>query len=528
MTDGPIAEAWQRVLAVPRPESLRALFAADDRRVASLTREVGDLRLDFSRQLVDDRVIDAVLELFAAVDVPGRIAALFGGEPVNRTENRSVGHVALRRPFGSTSIIGGTDVAGSVHDELSRLRAFTRAVHAGERRSAAHRPFTAIVNIGIGGSDLGPAMAYEALRHRRVAGIRCRFVANVDPADLASNLADLDPETTLFVVSSKTFTTVETMANAAAARRWLGSRVEAADLDRHFVAVTTNAAAAVDFGVSEVFGFWDWVGGRFSLGSAIGLSLMLGVGERAFDELLAGMHTMDEHVRTTAGRANVAVLMAAVGVWNRNMLGLPTKAVLPYAHDLRRFPAYLQQLDMESNGKSVALDGRPVGRATAPVIWGEPGTNAQHAFMQSLHQGTDVVPVDFIGFAESVDAIDDGRQETLFLNMLAQASALAFGRSLDEVRVDDHRAHRVFSGNRPSTTIVARRLEPAVLGQLVALYEHVVAIQGFVWGINSFDQFGVELGKELANELARPAEGRVDDRSGDPATHSMLRWLRRE
>ncbi|MFM9038030.1 MAG: glucose-6-phosphate isomerase [Actinomycetota bacterium] len=522
MGNGATPEAWRLVRSVPRPDSLRRLFSDDPNRAERFTLEVADLRVDVSKQIIDDRVLDSLMNLFASAGVESSIDALFAGDAVNVTEGRAAGHPALRRPIGMPSVIGRADVSNDVHAVLADLRSFAASVISGSTTSVEGRRFETVVNIGIGGSDLGPAMAYEALRGSRGHGLSVRFVANVDPADLAANLTDLDPRTTLFVVSSKTFTTAETMANAVAARRWIESAVAPGDSSRHFVAVTTNETAAREFGVAAVFRFWDWVGGRYSLASAIGLSLMLGVGPRAFDEMLSGMHAIDEHVRTTTGRLNLAVVLAAVGIWNRNVLGHPTKVVLPYSHDLRRFPAYLQQLDMESNGKSASVDGTQVGLATGPVIWGEPGTNAQHAFMQSLHQGTDIVPVDFIGFAEPSDAVDDDRHETLFLNMLAQSRALAFGRTLQEVSDSINAVHRVFPGDRPSTTIVARRLDPSVLGQLIALYEHVVHIQGVVWGINSFDQFGVELGKELARDLATS-----DGRGTDSSTHSLLQWYRR-
>ncbi|MEY3617747.1 MAG: glucose-6-phosphate isomerase, partial [Actinomycetota bacterium] len=427
------------------------------------------------------------------------------------------------------SSVNGVDVTGDVNEVLERMRSFVGDVHSGRRVGSTGRPLTTVVNIGIGGSDLGPAMAYEALRSCRIAGVECRFVSNVDPADLASKLVDVDPAETLFVVASKTFTTTETLANARAAREWvvaaLGERATAA----HFVAVSTNLEAVRAFGIAddEMFPFWDWVGGRYSLSSAIGLSLMLGIGADAFDQMRAGMHAIDEAVRSTPASANAAVMMALVGIWNRNVLGLPTKAVLPYSHDLRRFPAYLQQLDMESNGKSIRVDGTRAPYETGPIVWGEPGTNSQHAFMQLVHQGTTVVPVDFIGFAEPSPAtgnvgIEDSRQRTLFLNMLAQSRAMAFGRSRDEISDAPHAEHRVFDGDRPSTVIVARCLTPSVLGQLVALYEHVVHVQGIIWGINSFDQFGVELGKEMAVQLDSSDDAHHES---DPSTHSLLRWF---
>jgi glucose-6-phosphate isomerase len=460
---------------------------------------MGDLVVDLSKNLVDDRAIAALLRVASEARVEAAIERLLDGSIVNLTEQRAAGHASLRRPENLRSSVNGVDVAADVNDVLERMRSFVADVHSGRRVGSTGRRLTTVVNLGIGGSDLGPAMAYEALRSCRVAGVECRFVSNVDPADLASNLVDLNPAETLFVVASKTFTTAETLANARAAREWvvaaLGERATAA----HFVAVSTNLEAVRAFGIAddEMFPFWDWVGGRYSLSSAIGLSLMLGIGADAFEQMRAGMHAIDEAVRSTPASANAAVMMALIGIWNRNVLGLPTKAVLPYSHDLRRFPAYLQQLDMESNGKTVRVDGTRAPYETGPIVWGEPGTNSQHAFMQLVHQGTTV-------------------------NMLAQSRALAFGRSLDEISDGPFAEHRVFDGARPSTVIVARRLTPSVLGQLVALYEHVVHVQGVIWGINSFDQFGVELGKELAVQLASSDDAH---RGSDPSTHSLLRWF---
>lgn len=518
------------MFAVERSRSIAELFASDSDRVDNLTLRMGDLVVDLSKNLVDDRAIAALLRVASEARVEAAIERLLDGSIVNLTEQRAAGHASLRRPENLRSSVNGVDVTADVNDVLERMRSFVADVHSGRRVGSTGRRLTTVVNLGIGGSDLGPAMAYEALRSCRVAGVECRFVSNVDPADLASNLVDLDPAETLFVVASKTFTTAETLANARAAREWviaaLGERATAA----HFVAVSTNLEAVRAFGIAddEMFPFWDWVGGRYSLSSAIGLSLMLGIGADAFDQMRAGMHAIDEAVRSTPASANAAVMMALIGIWNRNVLGFPTKAVLPYSHDLRRFPAYLQQLDMESNGKTVRVDGTRAPYETGPIVWGEPGTNSQHAFMQLVHQGTTVVPVDFIGFAEPSSAAentgdpDDSRHRTLFLNMLAQSRALAFGRSLDEISDGPFAEHRVFDGARPSTVIVARRLTPSVLGQLVALYEHVVHVQGVIWGINSFDQFGVELGKELAVQLASSDDAH---RGSDPSTHSLLRWF---
>ena len=530
MTGIEASEAWSEMFAVERPRSIAGLFASDADRVDKFTFRLGDLVVDLSKNLIDDRVMVALLRVATEARVEAAIDRLLDGSIVNLTEQRAAGHASLRRPEHLPSVVNGVDVSADVHGVLARMRGFVADVHSGRRVGTTGRRFTTVVNIGIGGSDLGPAMAYEALRSSRVAGVRCRFVSNVDPADLASTLVDLDPAETLFVVASKTFTTAETLANARAAREWVVAALGEKAVAAHFVAVSTNLEAVRAFGIAddEMFPFWDWVGGRYSLSSAIGLSLMLGIGAEAFDRMRVGMHSIDEAVRSTPASANAAVMMALVGIWNRNVLGMPTKAVLPYSHDLRRFPAYLQQLDMESNGKSVRTDGTRAPHETGPIVWGEPGTNSQHAFMQLVHQGTTIVPVDFIGFAEPSTAPDisgdpDGsRHRTLFLNMLAQSRAMAFGRSIDEIADGPHAEHRVFDGDRPSTVIVARRLTPSVLGQLVALYEHVVHVQGVVWGINSFDQFGVELGKEMALALASDDDAH---RGSDPSTHSLLRWF---
>ena len=529
MTGIETSKAWTDLVAVDRPRSIAGLFATDPGRVEKLTLSIGDLVIDLSKNLIDDHVVAMLLAVAEVADVEAAIGRLLDGSIVNLTEGRAAGHAVLRRPAGTRGMVDGVDMAPEVHGVLARMRSFVGDVHSGRRRGATGHRLTSIVNIGIGGSDLGPCMAYEALRPHHVAGMRCRFVSNVDPADLEDCLSDLDPASTLFVVASKTFTTAETLANARVARNWIVGALGEKAVASHFVAVSTNVAAVRNFGIAddEMFPFWDWVGGRYSLPSAIGLSLMLGVGSDAFDQMRAGMHLIDEAVRSTPARSNAAVMMALVGIWNRNVLGCVSKAVLPYSHDLRRFPAYLQQLDMESNGKSTRLDGSPAPYETGPIVWGEPGTNSQHAFVQLIHQGTSIVPVDFIGFAEPADGMspvggpDDVRHRTLFLNMLAQSRALAFGRSRDEVPAGPFADHRVFAGNRPSTVIVARRLSPSVLGQLVALYEHIVHVQGVIWGINSFDQFGVELGKEMALDLADTGP---NDRGADPSTHSLLRW----
>ena len=512
------------------------MFANDPTRVARFTARVADLTIDLSKNLVDEEVIAALIALSDVAGVGDDLRRQVAGDHVNITEDRAVGHMALRTPRSGRYVIDSHDVVPDVHAVLHRMAAFTESVHSGEHVGSTGRRLTSIVNIGIGGSDLGPAMAYLALRPYRRAGIECHFVSNVDPADLAAVLAVVDPATTLFVVASKTFTTLETLANARAARDWLVTALGPDAVSQHFVALSTNVAAVADFGIdtANMFPFWEWVGGRYSLPSAIGLSLMLAVGVGNFTELLDGMHRVDRHVLESVPRENAPLLMALIGVWYRNHLGLATKAVLPYSNDLRRFPAYLQQLDMESNGKSVLLDGSAVGTATGPVVWGEPGTNSQHAFFQLLHQGTDVVPCDFIGFAATLDGeAAVHRHDLLFTNLLAQSQALAFGRPLAAVKASMHREHRVFSGNRPSTVIVAQALTPSVLGQLIALYEHVVHYQGVLWGINSYDQWGVELGKELAGRLASLLEtddpgvdNQVSGDALDGSTSALLRWYR--
>jgi glucose-6-phosphate isomerase len=524
------SEAWEALMGVPKPAHLRELFAADPQRAARCTVQAADLRIDWSKHLVDDRVMAALLEVVEASGMARRRDAMFAGEPINATEGRSVLHTALRAPRGASLVVDGREVVADVHAVLDRMRRISESVRSGEWTGATGLAIRTVVNIGIGGSDLGPAMAYVATRAFGRPDLQCRFVSNVDGADLHEQLADLDPATTLFVVSSKTFTTVETITNARAARRWLTDALGDDAVARHFLAVSTNLTEVASFGIDDgsVVGFWDWVGGRYSLDSAIGLSLMIAIGPDAFGELLGGFRAIDEHFLDAPPAANAPVLMAALGIWYHTVLGAETKAVLPYSHELRRFPAYLQQLDMESNGKRVHLDGSAVATSTGPIVWGEPGTNGQHAFFQLLHQGTHLVPVDFIGFARPNHPLVD-QHDLLMANMFAQAEALAFGRTLDEVVADgvpEHQqAHRVFPGNRPSTTIVAERLTPSVLGQLIALYEHIVFVQGCVWGVNSFDQWGVELGKALATRLLPELTGDADN-THDSSTSALVDWYR--
>ena len=513
--------------------SIRDLFDSDPGRADSLTIAAGDLRVDFSKHLVDEDVMAALAGLAHRSELSDRAEAMFSGAAINTTEGRAVLHTALRAHRGDRFLVDGVDVVPDVHEVLRRMASFAERVRSGEWTGYTGRPIRTVINIGIGGSDLGPAMACRALRSYIDPNLDIRFVSNIDPAHLAAALTGVDPETTLFVVASKTFTTLETLSNARNARAWLVESLgDERAVSRHFVAVSTNADEVESFGIDtdNMFGFWDWVGGRYSMDSAIGLSLMIGIGPDAFGEMLTGFHTIDQHFRTEPFETNVPVLMALIGVWYRNFLGFPTHAVLPYSQDLDRFPAYLQQLDMESNGKRVRLDGTVVGTDTGPILWGEPGTNGQHAFYQLLHQGTTVVPADLIGFVEPNEDIG-GQHDLLMGNMFAQAEALAFGRSSDEVAasgVDPALvAHRTFPGNRPTTMILAPRLTPSTLGQLVALYEHKVFAQGVVWGINSFDQWGVELGKVLATRIIDELTAMEHrDLAHDASTNALIEHYR--
>ena len=516
---------------------LRGWFAADPDRAARLTHSVGELHVDLSKNLVTDETLALLVQLAGDVGLAERVRAMLSGERINVTENRSVLHTALRRPPGAVPrlVVGGQDVDADVQAELAKVFAFAEKVRSGQWRGVTGKPVATVVNIGIGGSDLGPAMAYEALAPYVAPGLQVRFVSNIDPTDVARTVADLDPETTLFIVASKTFSTLETLVNARLARAWLWSALTdtgvVADTDEgradavahHFAAVSTALDKVAAFGIdpANAFGFWDWVGGRYSVDSAIGTSLAIAIGPDAFRDFLAGFHAVDEHLATVPFERNVPVLMGLLNVWYVNFLGAHTHAVLPYAQLLHRFPAYLQQLTMESNGKSVRWDGTPVTTHTGEVFWGEPGTNGQHAFYQLIHQGTRLVPADFIAVANPAYPLRDTDggdgadvHELLLANFLAQTAALAFGRTADEVRAEGTREDlvpaRVFPGNRPSTSIMAPALTPSVLGQLIALYEHITFVQGIVWGIDSFDQWGVELGKKLALDVA-PAL------AGDPA-----------
>lgn len=529
---------------------LRGWFAADPDRADRLSLPLADLHVDLSKNLVTDEVLAALLRLAEQTGVAERFAAMLDGAHLNTSEDRAVLHTALRRPPGASPalVVDGQDVDGDVQSVLDALSAFAERVRSGDWLGVTGKRVTHVVNIGIGGSDLGPVMVYEALKPHANAGIEARFVSNIDPTDLAQKTADLDPETTLVIVASKTFTTLETLTNARLARDWLWAGLEAAGtidggessrrdaVAHHFVAVSTALDKVADFGIdpANAFGFWDWVGGRYSVDSAIGLSLAMTLGPGAFRDLLAGFHAVDEHVRTTPLERNVPVLMGLLNVWYVNFFGAQSHAILPYAQQLSRFPAYLQQLTMESNGKSVRWDGTPVTTDTGEVFWGEPGTNGQHAFYQLIHQGTRLIPADFVAFVNPAYPLDDGGQDVheLFLaNFLAQTKALAFGKSAAEVEAEGTTgalvAARTFAGNRPTTSIFAPSLTPQVLGQLIALYEHVTFTQGTIWGINSFDQWGVELGKQLATQIA-PAIGgdEVAIAAQDASTTALLAYYR--
>ncbi len=517
-----------------RGAHLRDLFATDPDRGERLTVEVADLYVDYSKNLVTDETLALLTALAERVGLADRITAMFAGAHINGTEDRAVLHTALRLPRDAALTVDGQDVVADVHAVRERMAQFADKVRSGQWRGHTGERIRTVVNIGIGGSDLGPVMAYEALKAYRDGGLSCRFVSNIDPTDIHDTTSDLDPATTLFVVVSKTFSTQETLANAHQARRWLLAGLGAGEdaVARHFVAVSTNAQRVGDFGIdpANMFGFWDWVGGRYSLPSAVGLSVMLSIGPERFDELLGGYHAVDEHFRTTPAARNAPVLLGLLNVWYTNFLGAQTHAVLPYSQYLHRFPAYLQQLTMESNGKSVRTDGRSVSYDTGEIFWGEPGTNGQHAFYQLLHQGTRLVPADFIGFSEPNHEIGD--MHDLFMsNFFAQTAALAFGRTAEQVAAEGTPAelvpHRVMAGNHPTTSIVADRLTPATLGQLVALYEHIVLTEGAIWDINPFDQWGVELGKVMANQLAPLLTGdRADLADLDSSTAALIRRYR--
>jgi len=529
--------AWSAVTVAAqdlRNRTIRDLFSADPARAERFTVSAAGVVFDYSKQLVDARAVAALAALADAAGLRERIDAMFRGDRINTTENRPVLHVALRAPRDASIVVDGRDVVPDVHAVLDRMGAFAETVRSGRWLGATGKPIRSIVNIGIGGSDLGPAMAAEALRYHADRGLTFRFVSNVDGTDFAEAVLDLDPEETLVVVSSKTFTTVETMTNARTARDWILAAVGGSPgaVARHFVAVSTNAVEVERFGIdtANMFGFWDWVGGRYSMGSAIGLSTMIAIGADGFREMLAGFRAIDEHFRTAPLTENIPALHGLLTVFNSSFLGMATAAVLPYDQYLRRFPAYLQQLTMESNGKRVRLDGSPVDCATGPVVWGEPGTNGQHSFYQLLHQGTVVVPCDLIGCLRPLNTLGN-HHAILMANMIAQAEALAFGKPAAAVAAEGVAAdlvpHRTFPGNRPSNTILVDRLTPRSLGSLVALYEHSVFTQGVVWGINSFDQWGVELGKVLAQKIVGELEsGPEPTLHHDASTNALIRRVR--
>jgi glucose-6-phosphate isomerase len=514
---------------------LRKLFAADPKRGERLTVEAAGLFLDYSKNRVTSETIRLLLKLADESGLKSRIKAMFSGEKINITENRAVLHVALRAPKTAKIFVDGKNVVPEVHAVLDKMETFSNRVRSGAWRGQTGKRIKNIVNIGIGGSDLGPVMAYEALKHYSRRDLTFRFVSNVDGMDFVEAVHDLDPAETLFIVSSKTFTTLETMTNAGSARDWLlkGLAGNPKAVAKHFVAVSTNAEKVSSFGIdtSNMFGFWDWVGGRYSMDSAIGLSTMLAIGPKNFRAMLDGFHEMDEHFRTAPFAKNLPVLMGLLSVWNTDFLGAETVAVLPYENYLKRFPAYLQQLTMESNGKHVTLAGKNVDYQTGPVYWGEPGTNGQHSFYQLIHQGTRLIPCDFIAFGHALTRL--GRHhDILMANVFAQAEALAFGKTANEVKAEGTKGalvpHRVFEGNRPSNVILAGKLTPDILGKLVALYEHIVFTQGTIWSVNSFDQWGVELGKALAQRIIPELESKMPTKlKHDSSTNHLIRHYRK-
>ncbi|HPF76884.1 glucose-6-phosphate isomerase [Phycicoccus elongatus] len=550
LVDATTTSAWadlERLHAAYRPD-LRGAFAADPERAHTLTLDCADLHVDLSKNLIDADIVAALVALADEVDLAGRRDAMLRGDRINVTEGRSVLHTALRRPRTDELVVDGQDVVKDVHETLDKIYAFADKVRSGEWKGVSGRAIRTVVNIGIGGSDLGPVMVYEALKPYVQDGLECRFVSNIDPTDVAETTADLDPETTLFIVASKTFTTLETLTNARMAREWLwrnlidqgaiedseGDKTDA--VAKHFVAVSTALDKVEAFGIdpTNAFGFWDWVGGRYSVDSAIGTSVCVAIGPDHFRDFLAGFHAVDEHFATQPWERNVPALMGLLNVWYVNFFKACSHAVLPYAQYLHRFAAYLQQLTMESNGKGVRMDGSPVTTETGEIFWGEPGTNGQHAFYQLIHQGTRLIPCDFIAVATPAHPTKDGGQDVheLFLaNFFAQTKALAFGKTADEVRAEGVKEElvtaKVFTGNRPTTSIMAPALTPAVVGQLIALYEHITFVQGVVWGIDSFDQWGVELGKQLALQIA-PAiggdQGALDAQDG--STRALIEWYR--
>jgi glucose-6-phosphate isomerase len=535
LTERPAWAALSAHHAQIKTVHLRQLFADDATRGERLTLAAEGIYLDYSKNRVTDQTLALLCQLAEESGLPARIEAMFTGQKINVTEDRAVLHVALRAPVGQRLAVGGIDVVPAVHEVLGRMGEFAEQVRAGLWAGHTGKKIRNIVNIGIGGSDLGPVMAYEALKHYSDRSLTFRFVSNVDGIDFVEATHDLDPAETLFIVSSKTFTTLETMTNAQSARAWLlqglGGHLKA--VAKHFVAVSTNAEKVSAFGIDteNMFGFWDWVGGRYSMDSAIGLSTMLAIGPENFRKLLQGFHEMDEHFRTASFEKNLPVLMALLSIWNTDFLGAETVAVLPYEQYLKRFPAYLQQLTMESNGKHVTLDGKHVDYQTSPIYWGEPGTNGQHSFYQLIHQGTRLIPCDFIAFARALTPLGE-HHDILLSNVFAQAEALAFGKTAAEVKAEGTAdwlvPHRVFEGNRPSNMILADRLTPEILGKLVALYEHIVFTQGVIWNVDSFDQWGVELGKVLAQRIIPELESKNPPKlKHDSSTNNLIRRYRK-
>ena len=528
-------KALQRHATIMQRRHLRELFAADTQRGERFAIEAAGWYFDFAKQRLDARTLELLLALAQARGVLERVAAMFAGERINSTEDRPALHVALRMPRRRRLLVDGRDVVAEVHAVLARMAAWCERVRTGAWRGHTGERIRHVVNIGIGGSDLGPVMAFEALRHYADRSLDLRFVSNVDGTDFSEAVRDLDPARTLFIVCSKTFTTQETLANAHAARRWcLAALRDERAIARHFVAVSTDGGEVARFGIDPVnmFGFWDWVGGRYSMDSAIGLSTMLAIGPAHFADMLAGFHAMDEHFRTAPAARNLPLLHGLIAIWNSNFLGMQSLAVLPYEQYLKRFPAYLQQLMMESNGKRVTHAGRAVGVDTCPIVWGEPGTNGQHSFYQLIHQGTRKVACDFIGFCATANPVAN-QHDLLIANLFAQGEALAFGKTAAEVRAQGVPAaqapHRVFEGNRPSSTLLARRLDPHALGALVALYEHSTFVQGAIWDIDSFDQWGVELGKVLAKRIgAELGAARMPPLAHDSSTNALIRRYRRQ
>ena len=550
MSDVTKTDAWGTLTRLKEnfTPDLRGWFEADPNRAKAWTRTAGDLHVDLSKNLIDDEVLDALVALADEVDLAGKRDAMLSGVHINNTEDRAVLHTALRRPSTDQLTVDGQDVVADVHATLEKVYAWADKVRSGEWKGVTGQPIETVVNIGIGGSDLGPVMVYEALKAYKQDGLECRFVSNIDPSDVYEKTVDLDPTTTLFIVASKTFTTLETITNANMARTWLLEGLEKAGaidgsdssrtdaIAKHFVAVSTALDKVADFGIdpANAFGFWDWVGGRYSVDSAVGTPIVVAIGRENFEDFLAGFHAIDTHFAETPWRDNVPALMGLLNVWYVNFFKAQSHAVLPYAQYLHRFAAYLQQLTMESNGKGVKADGTPVTTETGEVFWGEPGTNGQHAFYQLIHQGTQLIPADFIAVATPHRALTDGGQDVheLFLaNFFAQTKALAFGKTADEVRADGVAEElvtaKVFKGNRPTTSIMAPSLTPSVVGQLIALYEHITFTQGVVWGINSFDQWGVELGKVLAKQITPAIGGDAEAlEAQDPSTKALIEYYR--